>query len=92
MFVKPPRVPSGLPGEPLDCNNWLEATAQQFADIADGDACESLLTCLTEQAISAWRLNDATLWQRVKYRVRMIRAQRGDQPAPEAEHGADRRR
>ncbi|MEN2789093.1 hypothetical protein ABC974_05605 [Sphingomonas oligophenolica] len=35
---------------------------------------EEELDSLTSEAIGEWRLQDATFWQRVKFRARMIRA------------------
>ena len=37
-------------------------------------ASEEELDSLTNEAIGEWRLQDATFWQRVKFRARMIRA------------------
>jgi len=35
---------------------------------------EEALDSLTSEAIGEWRMQDATFWQRVKFRARMIRA------------------
>ena len=46
-------------------------------------ASEAELDLLTSEAIGEWRLQDATFWQRVKFRARMIRAvEQGKQRRP----------
>ncbi|WP_267378148.1 MULTISPECIES: hypothetical protein [unclassified Sphingomonas] len=51
----------------------LERLAVEFAAMTPG-AAEELIDSLAAQAIARWRLDDATMWQRVKFRARMIRA------------------
>jgi hypothetical protein len=40
----------------------------------DAEASDAMLDQLTGDAIKEWRLQDATFWQRVKFRSRMLRA------------------
>lgn len=47
--------------------------SDQFAG-QDEEASDAMLDMLTGDAIKEWRLQDATFWQRVKFRSRMLRA------------------
>jgi len=40
----------------------------------DAEASDAMLDLLTGDAIKEWRMQDATFWQRVKFRSRMLRA------------------
>lgn len=61
----------------------LERLAGGFAALPAADA-DAQLDALATQAIARWRLDDATAWQRVKFRARLIRAaQRNDPEAAE---------
>lgn len=53
----------------------LEDTAARFADL-DPIEAEATIDAFVAGAIAAWRLEDATYWQRVKFRARMIRTMR----------------
>lgn len=53
----------------------LDATAARFARREAGDA-EAAIAALAAAAIRHWRLDEATFWQRVKFRARMLRAAR----------------
>lgn len=53
----------------------LEAAAARYAALARGDA-EALIDDLIAAAVREWRVADATFWQRVKFRSRMIRTVR----------------
>ena len=57
----------------------LERLATEFATM-DAVAAETLIDSLAAQAIAHWRLDDATIWQRVKFRSRIIRATRRQVP------------
>lgn len=57
----------------------LERLATEFATM-DAVAAETLIDSLAAQAIAQWRLADATSWQRVKFRSRIIRATRRQVP------------
>jgi hypothetical protein len=58
----------------------LELVSRAYAreNQASSDA---LLDSHTDAAIRAFKLQDATFWQRVKFRSRMIRAAAGGEPA-----------
>lgn len=58
----------------------LDAMCHRFAALPAGEA-ETLIDAYVVQAISEWRVTDATFWQRVKFRSRMIRATARCQPA-----------
>lgn len=51
----------------------LDPMGRRFAQMSAGEA-EILIDAYVVQAISEWRVTDATFWQRVKLRSRMIRA------------------
>lgn len=50
----------------------LEADAQRYA-LMERQEAERLIDAEVTVAIRAWRVADATFWQRVRYRSRMIR-------------------
>ncbi len=58
----------GASSIPLD----LERLARQFAALPRDDA-EAAIDLQVGTAIRQWRVSDATFWQRVKFRSRMIR-------------------
>ena len=60
-----------------DCD--LASMGRQFAQLSAGEA-ETLIDAHVVQAISEWRVADATFWHRVKLRSRMIRATASCQP------------
>lgn len=60
----PPIMPGGSNLAPM---------CRRFASMRAGEA-EALIDAYVVQAISEWRVEDATFWQRVKFRSRMIRA------------------
>lgn len=60
-----PQIAPGMSG--------LVAMSERFAAIPAGEA-ERLIEAYVVQAISQWRVADATFWQRVKFRARLIRA------------------
>ncbi|KQS03810.1 hypothetical protein ASG11_05765 [Sphingomonas sp. Leaf357] len=51
----------------------LDQFAASFA-LNDQVESELLITAFCTEAIRQWRLNDATFWQRVKFRARLLRA------------------
>lgn len=51
----------------------LEPMGHRYATMMRGEA-DALIDAYVVQAISEWRVHDATFWQRVKLRSRMIRA------------------
>lgn len=73
MISMPP--PSQPASERIGNRADLERIAMDFAAM-DAAAAEALIDSLAAQAIAHWRLDDATAWQRVKFRSRMIRATR----------------
>lgn len=58
---------------PHDGERDLETEAIAFAQ-GDAAEAETLLARLAGDAIRCWRLDEATFWQRVKFRARLIRA------------------
>ena len=60
-----PQVAPGMAG--------LVAMSERFAAMPAGEA-ERLIEAYVVQAVSQWRVADATFWQRVKFRARLIRA------------------
>lgn len=66
----------------------MTATASRSGDIADlntvaatfarrgAEEAEATIAALAAEAIRTWRLDEATFWQRVKFRARMLRAAR----------------
>lgn len=65
----------------------LEQLAASFA-LNDQTESETLITAFCTEAIRQWRLNDATFWQRVKFRARLLRA---IMPDPGTKEPDDRR-
>jgi hypothetical protein len=55
----------------------LEELAASFA-LRDRQESEELIESFCCEAIRQWRLKDATFWQRVKFRARMLRAMTPD--------------
>ena len=53
----------------------LDDAAERFADMEPFEA-EATIDAFVAGAIAAWRLEDATYWQRVKFRARLIRTMR----------------
>ncbi|WP_174286549.1 hypothetical protein [Sphingomonas bacterium] len=53
----------------------LDDAAKRFADLDPVEA-ETTIDAFVAGAIAAWRLDDATYWQRVKFRARLIRTMR----------------
>ena len=51
----------------------LEQLAASFA-LNDQAESEILIASFCTEAIRQWRLSDATFWQRVKFRARLLRA------------------
>lgn len=51
----------------------LEELAAAFA-LRPAAEAEELIESFCAEAIGQWRLQDATFWQRVKFRARMLRA------------------
>ena len=65
----------------------LEEAAIRFAALDPVEA-EATINAFVTGAIAAWRLEDATYWQRVKFRARLIRTMRRNGAAfggPEAQ-------
>ncbi|MDB5703222.1 MAG: hypothetical protein JWN66_338 [Sphingomonas bacterium] len=65
-----------VPDAPLtdeDARERLEEVSSQFAR-EPAESSDALLDSLTSEAIKERRLQDATFWQRVKFRSRMLRA------------------
>jgi hypothetical protein len=54
----------------------LEVVSRAYARESQASS-DALLDSLTDAAIRALKLQDATFWQRVKFRSRMIRAAAG---------------
>jgi len=50
----------------------LEDAARRFAAMPQAEA-ETVIDLHVAEALRAWRVADATVWQRVKFRSRMIR-------------------
>lgn len=50
----------------------LEGAAKRFAIMPQAEA-ETVIDAHVADALRAWRIADATVWQRVKFRSRMIR-------------------
>jgi len=50
----------------------IEAMAQRFAAM-ERDEAELAIDTQVATAIREWRISDATFWQRIKFRSRMIR-------------------
>lgn len=61
---------SSLPPPPQALD--LEPLAQRFAAM-EPDAAECAIDAQVAIAIREWRISDATFWQRIKFRSRMIR-------------------
>ena len=55
----------------------LEELAASFA-LRDREESEELIESFCCEAIRQWRLKDATFWQRVKFRARLLRAMAPD--------------
>lgn len=53
----------------------LEEAAERYARLDPVEA-EATIDAFVAGAIAAWRLEDATYWQRVKFRARLIRTMR----------------
>ena len=53
----------------------LDDAATYYADI-DPAMAEATIDAFVADAIAAWRLEDATYWQRVKFRARLMRTMR----------------
>lgn len=51
----------------------VDALAPRFARLG-AQAAEMLIDSYVDEAIAQWRVEDATFWQRVKFRARMLRA------------------
>jgi len=51
----------------------LDEMAAHYAGIS-AVAAEAMIEAHVAIAITEWRVDDATFWQRVKYRARMLRA------------------
>lgn len=51
----------------------LDELAASFA-LRPVDEAEELIESFCAEAVRQWRLQDATFWQRVKFRARMLRA------------------
>lgn len=64
---------AGLPRHCGDHGADVDAAANALAR-RDPAEVEALIARLSGEAISRWRLDDATFWQRVKFRTRLIRA------------------
>lgn len=74
MPMPPPSLSQPAP-ERIANRGDLERLAIEFAAM-DAAVAEASIDSLAAQAIARWRLDDATAWQRVKFRSRMIRAAR----------------
>lgn len=61
------------PIDPAHRQDWLDRTATWFAgqDMSYGD---TLIEQLCAAAVSAWRLEEAAMWQRIRFRSRFMRA------------------
>ena len=73
------RAPATYAGTPRETLN-LDLMARRFAD-QDAGSAEPAIDDYIGQAVADWRIVDATFWQRVKFRSRLIRAMargRGD--------------
>lgn len=57
----------------------LDYDARQLADLDPVEA-EATIDALVADAIATWRLTDATYWQRVKFRARLLRSMRRAEP------------
>ena len=57
----------------------LEDAAERYAKLDPVEA-EATIDAFVAGAIAAWRLEDATYWQRVKFRARLIRTMRRREP------------
>lgn len=54
-------------------NQDLVAMAERFAAMP-ADCAEGLIEAYAVAAVAQWRIADATFWQRVKFRSRLLRA------------------
>ena len=66
--------------EPASPEPSFEVDRKRFDEISEefardsAEISDTLLDSLTDEAIRQLRLQEATFWQRVKYRSRMLRA------------------
>jgi hypothetical protein len=67
----------GSPLVALEQRERLEEISRLYA-LESEAVSDAQLDSLTDAAIKARKLQDATFWQRVKFRSRMIRAAAGD--------------
>ena len=68
-------IPITAPAIHAPHRHALEDAAAHYARLDPVEA-EAVIDALVSGAIAAWRLEDATYWQRVKFRARMIRKMR----------------
>lgn len=80
--LPPVAVPRALPSDFADHGPCVEEFALALA-LHDAAAGELLIEMLVGEAIRQWRLDDATFWQRVKFKARMIRATRRSASGPD---------
>jgi hypothetical protein len=74
-----PASPAVPPAPPLD----LEVIARRFAAM-ERDAAEIMIDAQVATAIREWRISDATFWQRIRFRSRMIRTATAHRQGPSA--------
>ena len=77
--LPPISVPRALPRDFADHGLCVEEFALALA-LYDAATGEVLIETLVAEAIRHWRLDDATFWQRVKFKARMMRATRRAAP------------
>jgi hypothetical protein len=63
-----------LPRNCRDHGNDVTVVARIFVTHDEAKA-EALIATLIAEALDGWLLDDATFWQRVRYRTRQLRAQ-----------------
>lgn len=71
------------PASPTASLPNLEPLARRFAAMAQDEA-EAAIDIQVADAIREWRISDATFWQRIKFRSRMIRTVAAHHPSPKA--------
>ncbi|GAA0658516.1 hypothetical protein FHT00_002108 [Sphingomonas insulae] len=69
------------PAHPTAALPNLEPLARRFAAMTQDDA-EAAIDIQVANAIREWRISDATFWQRIKFRSRMIRTVTAQHPSP----------
>ena len=64
-------------GSAIDRGDWIERAARWMID-QDPVLADAMIDDLRATAIADWRLQQAALWQRVRFRTRFMRAAHRD--------------